>query len=589
MLKNILLIVTVLLISAACAQTSVQPVSARPQNIDTTDRGTLNLLRQIDDHLAERPDHADRHIGTCGNPMGEATESFRNIINGHPADEIIPLLGHTAPYLRSAVYGILYEMGDDAVDAIQDAYENGNPRIKYMLLRFIYPDASPQFKYDLMDQIIGDETLPVFYEDYFDLTQIMRSENINVCLTLQSLSSYPVDIYTYFLRLMQESDFYPDKAWAARMLGSFGDEAVDAIPAIVSLFDLEDDYVTPFMGGPDNLTNRSLHGAAAIALGDFGPAASEAVPALLEALNSTDTGYYVEHVRISAASSLYLIGHEPDKMVQFLVDELQTVDASDQLNYEIVGDIADHLGRIGPDASAAIPRLTELVDHEHHWVYNPARMAISAIEGNNETAVQLLINQLSSGDLERVSDAIYNLSGYINNEDLAPAIPALLNCLDQCHSYELRTLCETLIRFGGHNGEVTSRLITEIDNRADRYNEILGVFRQMGTSASAAIPVLQELIMDDEEITNFSSAVGAYQEVGGDIDWLIPRLIELIYWDKTTYNADDVAIWALRNIGPEASDALPALREIAEGADERKAMFAREAIAAIEGTEVEDL
>jgi len=381
---------------------------------------------------------------------------------------------------------------------------------------------------------------------------------------------------------MSESDFYPDKALAARMLAKFGDEAVGAIPAIISLFDLGDGDVTPLMGGPDNLTDRSLHGAAAIALGDFGPAASEAIPVLLEALNSTDTGYYAEYVRVSAASSLYLIGYEPVKMVQFLVDKLQNIDTSPESNYELAGDICNHLGRIGPDASAAIPRLAELVGHEHHWVNRPARMAISSIEGNNDTGVQLLINQLSSNDPERVGDAIYNLSGYRDNEDLEPAIPALLNCLDQCHSYELRTLCETLVRFGGHNDEVTARLITEIDNRAEDYEEILSVFRQMGTSASAAIPALQNLIMDDDEITNLSMAVTVYIEIGGDVDWLIPRLIDLLDWDKTEYNAYDVAMWALRGIGPEASAALPKLQEIAEGGDERRATYAREAIAAIE-------
>lgn len=581
----VILISFVLLIS--CTSGGQQQVHARPQNIDDTDSRIAELLQEIDDHLRERPDHADRHIGTCGVPMGEAVESFRNIIEGHPLEVIIPFLGHTAPYLRDAVYRILYEMGDDATQAIHDAYENGDARIKYMLLRFVDAEAMADAKYSLLDEIIQDENLPVFFEDYYELVQIMRTENNNVCLVLESFQNYPVDIYTYLMRMMKESDFYPDKAWAARMLGTFGDEAVGAILEIINLFQLEDDYVTPMLGGPDNLSNHSLHGAAAIALGDFGPAASDAIPVLLEALNSTETGYYVEYVRIHSASSLYLIGHDPDMMVQLLVDMIQTTDTTDPMKYQLVGDVEYHLARIGPDAVDAVPRLTELVDHEHHWVNYPARNAISSIEGSNATAIQLLINQLSSTDLEQLNFAVNNLCYYRDDEDLEPAILVLLNVMDQIHDYYLRTLCERLFRYGGLEDEVTERIITEIETRHEDYNEVLGVLRQMGPSASAAIPVLQDLIMDDNEITNLSSAVYAFNAIGGDAGQIVPRLIEVLYWDKTTYNADDVAMWALEDLGPAASDALPYLYEIAESGDERKAMYIDRAIAAIEGTEEE--
>ncbi|MCX6644884.1 MAG: HEAT repeat domain-containing protein [bacterium] len=581
MKKIILILLPIIFSIVSCAPKPGQYMSAKVENIDSTEQPVENLLGEINADIAEHPWYAYRHMDCMG-------ANFWGILEGHPPEEIIPFLGHTSPALRDAVFGTLNQMGDDATESIQSAIENGDSRIKYMLLWYFDRTGSAQIKYCLLDEIIADESLPVFYEDYYYLWEIMESENTNVQWMSEPINSYPVDIYAYLMRLMSESEFAADKAWAARMLGSFGDEAVDAIPAIISLFDLDDEDVSRMEGGMQGgLANCSLHGAAAIALGDFGPAGSEAIPVLLEALNSTDTGNNVESVRTFAASSLYFIGYEPDKMVQLLVDKLQTIDTTDDMNNDQVGEIAAHLGRIGPDASAAIPRLIELAEHGRYWVDGSARYAISSIEGSNDTAIRLLINQLDTDDQEHRTSVIDSLSRYWDNEDRAQAIPAILGVMSDCHGESLNLICGMLLAYGGYEDVVASRIIDEINNHNEGYSRFVPHMSEMGISESVAIPMLKELIMDDEETSSLNYAVTEYIQIGGDVGWLIPRLIDLLGWDKTENNACDVAIWALKDIGPEASEALPYLREIAErveGEGNYEPYYAREAIAAIEGT-----
>jgi hypothetical protein len=270
-------------------------------------------------------------------------------------------------------------------------------------------------------------------------------------------------------------------------------------------------------------------------------------------------------------------------MVQFLVDKLQTIDTSDEMNNRLAGEITAHLGRIGPDAAAAIPRLIELAGHERQWVSGCARDAISKIEASNDTAIRLLINQLDTDDQEHRTSVIDSLSRYWDNEDRAQAIPAILGVMADCHGESLKLICGMLLEYGGYEDVVASRVKDEINNHNDGYSQFIPNMTEMGISASVAIPMLKELIMDDEETSSLDYAVTEYIEIGGDISWLIPRLIELVYLGNTENNACNVAIWKLGDIGPEASDALPYLREIAYTGDERRARNAREAIAAIEG------
>ena len=533
------------------------------------------VMREIEAYIAKHPDDAHRHIGWCGTPMMEAEGAFQQILKGHSAEEIIPLLEHTAPYLRAAVHCALAEMGGRATGAIEPAYESGSARIKLELLRYVNPDATDEERFRLLDEIIDDETLDVFYGDGFISAQYVREHNIT------SMANYPLDVFKLNMRLMKEAEYGPDRADAARQLGQFGSEAAGAVPAIVELLKAEDDYVPRFAGGFDGLISHSIRGAAAIALGDIGPAASDAIPALVDALNDPS-----EFVRICSASSLYLIGHDKDNMIKYLVDRLRQ-ETPTQMNMDLLGAIADHLGRIGPDASAALPKLKELANYDHHLVSGPARNAIIRIEGSAESVIAILIQQLQTGDEERRKDAINTLSGLRGAHDISKAVPALVDILDETNGYEAYRLCETLVFVGGFNEKVTSAIIRQIEDREDYYISCMLLLPRIGPEAKAAMPALKKLIENDFG-GGFSSAATVYAELGGDMDWLIPRIIDKLYAQNTGTNTRDIAIWVLRDLGPKASAALPALRDIAARGTDREKGFAEEAIAAIEGDDQTD-
>lgn len=82
---------------------------------------------------------------------------------------------------------------------------------------------------------------------------------------------------------------------AALVLGSLGEEARPAVPALLDL-----------------LTNGDVRGrrAAAWALRDLGPVAEDAVPALLEALDDPDD--QVEELAVQALSAIEGVDDEED-------------------------------------------------------------------------------------------------------------------------------------------------------------------------------------------------------------------------------------------------------------------------------------
>ena len=429
--------------------------------------------------------------------------------------------------------------------------------------------------FELFDQIVQDENQPVFVEDFFSLPNFTGSRIDGE----QSRVEYPFDIITYFMRLLNESENVNVRAFAARMLGGFGDLAVDAVPDLIEILEGDDASVASSWIRADYMYSLSLRCAAAIALGDIGPAAASAVPALRESLDDDWNYYYSDHVRIFCASSLYLIGDRKPERLQYLIDRLNRIDLNNIHNDPLFTDIVTHLARIGLDANETLPGLIDLSQHENPGIYKPARLAVNAIEGSNETVIHLLTKLLNESDLDRRYDTIYSLTFY-TDDDLSEAAPALLKSLNKYHGYELQTLCRLLIIIGGNESIVISEIIDEIDNREEDYHFLLDSLKRIGPAASDSLPTIIELINDG--VLFSSSAVYAYIAIAGPDDWLIQKLIDLLNIDTTSHNYRSGAIMLLKGIGPAAAAALPALRQIAEGDDRWRAGFARDAIAAIE-------
>jgi HEAT repeat protein len=121
-------------------------------------------------------------------------------------------------------------------------------------------------------------------------------------------------------------------AWrdAAEALGRIGPAAADAVPDLTAML---------------KLTDEEHRGHAAAALGAIGPAARRAVPRLKAALADRSPA-----VRAWSAYALARITGEKDPYVSILAGLLATTEEASQA-----------LGRLGPDARAALPQLRAAV------------------------------------------------------------------------------------------------------------------------------------------------------------------------------------------------------------------------------------
>ncbi|MFI0351335.1 HEAT repeat domain-containing protein [Actinomadura sp. 9N407] len=112
------------------------------------------------------------------------------------------------------------------------------------------------------------------------------------------------------------------------------------------------------------------------ALGAFGPAAALGT---IRALTAADDA----QVRPAAVTALWTVGGDRDEVMPPLHDLLD-----DDITFR-VSDAADVLGRIGPPAATALPRIRELMTHHYEWLRVHCAAALWKIGGEGEAPVVL--------------------------------------------------------------------------------------------------------------------------------------------------------------------------------------------------------
>lgn len=148
---------------------------------------------------------------------------------------------------------------------------------------------------------------------------------------------------------------------AATTLGQIGPEAKSAIPVLVEK--LKDHMET-------------VGRAAGEALGKMGPEATTAVPAITRLLQT-------QH-HVTAAWALWNVTHDAEKAVPPLLASLKNGNSN----------AARTLGRIGPEAKAAVPVLTELLTHKEQSTRYNAASALGKIGPEAKAAVPALTDLL---------------------------------------------------------------------------------------------------------------------------------------------------------------------------------------------------
>ncbi|MGW7426976.1 HEAT repeat domain-containing protein [Streptomyces sp. NPDC054813] len=114
------------------------------------------------------------------------------------------------------------------------------------------------------------------------------------------------------------------------------------------------------------------------ALGAFGPAAASAQDSIRSLTTAADA-----HIRPAAVAALWAVGGDLSEVMPLL---LGLLDGRITLH---IGDAADLLGEIGPPASAALPRLRDLLTHDYEWVRVHCAAALWEIGGEAEAPAVL--------------------------------------------------------------------------------------------------------------------------------------------------------------------------------------------------------
>lgn len=198
--------------------------------------------------------------------------------------------------------------------------------------------------------------------------------------------------------------------WAAQALGEIGPSAAAAIPALIAALHDRSEAVRD-TGAPE-------------ALGKIGPAA---IPALLVALRDADA-----FVRAGAVRALGRMGPPAKtavpRLLELLNDRNQPVKTANGTTfYPVCFAAATALGQIGAEPQAAVPALVTLLGDGNAWLRQTAIEALTDFGPAARTAVPALLTALNDKGEEVAVRAAMALGAI--GPAAAPAVPALIEYL----------------------------------------------------------------------------------------------------------------------------------------------------------------
>ena len=317
---------------------------------------------------------------------------------------------------------------------------------------------------------------------------------------------------------------------AASSLGKIGHEAGAAAPHLAR--GLKDD---------DAVVRESCAGA----LGKIGPSAKEAIPSLVQALDVEDVELRCRVIEV--LGSIAVDGGTPDavdNLVKGLGDRSQRVRsrASDSLakagstavpalsdafssgSPTMRAAAAKTLGKMGTEAGSAAPGLSKGLADSDRNVREACAVALEKIGPAGREAVPALIGALGDADIEvrcRVVDALSVMPG-----EEPGIIEALITAFADESSRVGNRADKALVRWGPESAPYLAAALSNADYRIS-----LG-------------------------------AAKALKQISGCPPSAVPQLIEGL--GSGIDEVRDTSLVVLGRIGPEAREALPALREIAE-------------------------
>ena len=211
-------------------------------------------------------------------------------------------------------------------------------------------------------------------------------------------------------------------------------------------------------------------------------------------------------------------------------------------------DAADELGLLGESAADAIPMLSEALLDEFEPVRLNAAYALGAI---GESAVSTLSEKLGHDNGPTRRMAAYGLAA-----TGAPAVPVLCDALEHENDEVRHQATYALAQIGSAAEPAIDALINRSkDNKVEVRRYIPEAFGGIGAPAALAVPVLIDMLANDEDVQVRFEAALALGQIGPASSDAIPVLKDSLS-DKNRYVRDN-SIHALKRIGtPEAEAAL---------------------------------
>lgn len=370
-------------------------------------------------------------------------------------------------------------------------------------------------------------------------------------------------------------------------IASSGDDARQALPALVSFLDDED---------PD------IRAAAATVIGRIGHYDKAAVDRLIRAFDDRGEPRRGGMVCYFAADAVGRLGAR-------CVPVLTKLLSSENVQKRRCAGLA--LGRIGPEAEPAVDALTAMLLEDADKTRTIAIYALSRIGPKAGPTLPHLIRGLSHSDFHTQYWSCRAIAA-IGSPGALEAVPKLIELVSEGNASVRRNAAAALGNIGPDVGE---RAITPLIERLDdpvhdvRRSSAIALGR-LGPLAKQSVPALKVIATDRQSSTRAQAAGALWQVTGTPEPGMTILLGELqrksTPWEAAQaferlgaagkpavaqltklVGADDVetqvfATMALAGIGPAASDALATLRTLAESNDGDMRDLARLAIDAIE-------
>jgi HEAT repeat protein len=407
------------------------------------------------------------------------------------------------------------------------------------------------------------------------------------------------------------------RASAAQALRGIGPRAADAVPAIRALVKDRETQVRASAAGAlarispgaeatvptlnKLLSDRdaNVRDAAAHALGEVG---RPAVPVLIDGLKSGNPVFLqavtnaLGRIGAPAVPALIKTLSNPSEKVlarQYAAIALTKINdnakeivsaltrALDDDNSVIRRSAAGALGKIGPAASAAVPRLIDLSrdESEDSSVREYAVRALTSIDPKNEKVASTLISVLEDENAQVREAAVEALLEVSLATPVSGAakhdVPTLIGQLKDANPMVRRSAARGLAEVGPaarSAGDALSQVLVDEREDTEVRKAAAAALGSIGSYAKESIPALISILEKKGENPDLRAAAAmALGMIGPDARAAVPVLVESLKGGDARLRA--IALVTLKRIGPHPKT-IPTLAEAVRGNDPGSAALA---------------